>query len=291
MRCPLVGGDGERSQSPDRQTCQEFASLATADHLITHNMRRKIHPSIALNNTIVQLAIVAIAKRKRIRNRSEGSRKGCMTRPRVRKSVIQVFNELGRNMFCRAFRMHIEAFFKLYVTIKLSLFKAIAHNESRNFALNGIVHPTVRLACCLRVFAGGDPVDIGLAFGVSRTVVFDSVNFVTQASNTCDDLAIVFPESHEEQRQIAAGFLAKSAAGIHNCTGATDGLLIWLLCVTEKEAKTAGAGQTKFFCGRKKRFGLNMQATCDHLKRFTDISIRFPGATSDFLAFPIFDRN
>ena len=80
----------------------------------------------------------------------------------------------------------------------------------------------------------------------SRTVVFDSVKFVTQAINTCNDLAIVFPESHEEQYQIAAGFHTKSAAEIHNCAGATDGLLIWLLCVTEKEAETAGAGQTIF---------------------------------------------
>ena len=47
---------------------------------------------------------------------------------------------------------------------------------------------------------------------------------------------------------IAAGFHAKSAAGINVCVGATDGLLIWLLCVTEKEAKTAGAGQSNNGC-------------------------------------------
>ena len=107
-------------------------------------MRRKIHPSVALNNTIAILAIIAIAQRKRIQNRSEqGSRKGCMTHPRVHKSVYEVFHELGRNMFCRAFQMHIEAFFKLHVTIKLSLFKSIVHSESQKFALNGRVHPTV----------------------------------------------------------------------------------------------------------------------------------------------------
>ena len=38
-------------------------------------------------------------------------------------------------------------------------------------------------------------------------------------------------------------------------------------------------------CGRKGKFGLNMQGACDAKGRFLDISIGYPGSTSDYLAF------
>jgi hypothetical protein len=38
-------------------------------------------------------------------------------------------------------------------------------------------------------------------------------------------------------------------------------------------------------CGRKKEFGLNYQAVCNVRGRFLDISILYPGSTSDCLAF------
>ncbi len=44
-------------------------------------------------------------------------------------------------------------------------------------------------------------------------------------------------------------------------------------------------GAKKFFCGRKKKFGLNMQGVCDLRGCFLDICIQHPGATSDYLAF------
>ena len=149
-----------------------------------------------------------------------------MTRPRKRRSVAQVFNELGRIMFRRAYRMHIETFHALYLKIKINLFQAISYNEERDFAPNGRVHPTVRLACALRVFAGGDPLDIGLSFGVSRTVVYDSTKFVVKAVNACKDMAIKFPEDHAKQLEIANRFKEKSKAAIGNCVGCTDGMLV-----------------------------------------------------------------
>jgi len=40
----------------------------------------------------------------------------------------------------------------------------------------------------------------------------------------------------------------------------------------------------KVFCGRKHKFGLNFQAVCDVRWWFVDVSIRNPGAASDFLS-------
>jgi len=44
-------------------------------------------------------------------------------------------------------------------------------------------------------------------------------------------------------------------------------------------------GAMKFMCGRKKKFGLNMQAACDARCHFVDVTIDTPGVTSDFLSF------
>jgi DDE superfamily endonuclease len=38
-------------------------------------------------------------------------------------------------------------------------------------------------------------------------------------------------------------------------------------------------------CGRKKKFGMNMQAIVDHHKRFLHISVAHPASTSDYLAY------
>ncbi len=44
-------------------------------------------------------------------------------------------------------------------------------------------------------------------------------------------------------------------------------------------------GPKKFYCGRKKKFGMNLQAICDLKRRFIDIDVRHPGSTSDYLCF------
>jgi len=46
-----------------------------------------------------------------------------------------------------------------------------------------------------------------------------------------------------------------------------------------------GFGESKFFCGRKKKYGLNLMGTCDAKGYFLDVEIRYPGASSDFYAF------
>ena len=42
--------------------------------------------------------------------------------------MLQVYNELGRNIFRRKFRMHFETFLKLYRIIKMDLWHAMNYN-------------------------------------------------------------------------------------------------------------------------------------------------------------------
>ncbi|GFH51714.1 hypothetical protein CTEN210_08189 [Chaetoceros tenuissimus] len=43
--------------------------------------------------------------------------------------------------------------------------------------------------------------------------------------------------------------------------------------------------ERKWFCSRKNKYGLNLQAICDSRKRFLDLSILFGGSSSDLIAF------
>ena len=122
-------------------------------------------------------------------------------------------------------------------------------------------------------------------FGICKADVHKSVDYIISAVLNCKEMEIKFPSNHLQQLEIAQGFKSISRVGFSNCVGTIDGILIWLLKPTKKECDRAGVGSKKFFCARKHKFGLNLQAVCDSKKRFIDLSLKFPGSTSDFLAF------
>ena len=87
------------------------------------------------------------------------------------------------------------------------------------------------------------------------------------AINTTESLAYRFP-NHDEQEEIARGFLARSGAGFSNVIGAIDGLIICILKPCLKFSRVSNCGQANFRCHRKDKFGLNLQAICDHNLKF-----------------------
>ena len=133
----------------------------------------------------------------------------------------------------------------------------------RNGAKNGLISTRIRLSAALRYFAGGRPDDIALVHGISHTEVFNSVWKVVDAVNDCKVLDFSFPTDHGEQLSIAQKFLLNSKAGFACCVGAIDGMLIWIEKPTIRECTVAKCGPKKFFCGRKSKFGLNLQGVCD----------------------------
>jgi hypothetical protein len=105
------------------------------------------------------------------------------------------------------------------------------------------------------------------------------------AVHRCPKFDSSYPGTFEEQQKIAAGFEAASTPYIHKCAGAIDGILIWMLKPSLKEAKKLGVDQKNFLCGRKHKFGLNCQAVSDCRGRILDISIKYGESSSDCLAF------
>ena len=116
---------------------------------------------------------------------------------------------------------------------------------------NGPVCTSVCLACALCYFAGGSPYDIMSAYGVSHTIILDSVWCVVDTVNQLPEFHIEYPRSQAEQKKIAKGFEEKSEVGFTNCAGCIDGLLIWTHKPSEKEAKRAGVGRKNSYVAER----------------------------------------
>jgi hypothetical protein len=153
------------------------------------------------------------------------------------------------------------------------------------YSPNGPIDPDVRLACAIRWFAVGSFYDIMTTYGVSHTNTVNSCWYFVDAVNQHPDFAIKYPDDHSAQHSIANGFYGVSGANFQCCAGAIDGILIWIHRPLQKDCDDAGCNAGKFYCGQKKKFGLNCQAVCDVRGCILDTSIMYPGSTSDCLAF------
>lgn len=231
------------------------------------------------------------SRRRRARVTRVGNRINTTTIPRVRKSVTQVWQEQGDVFFRRAFRMSFQCFKKLYNIVKEELEWEVDLSEALNEEAvpNGLIANTVRLAAALRFFAGGAIYDIQAIFGISYSAVLESIECVVAAVNSCKCLDIKFPTSHDAQRTIADKFKKKSRVGFDCCVGCIDGMLIWTHKPTKSDCKEMKIGSAKFWCGRKNKYGMNLQAVCDSDKRFLYIGIQYGASASDLLAFNVSD--
>ena len=95
-----------------------------------------------------------------LERKREGTRIDCPTVQRTRKSVTQVYRELGKGYFRRAFRMSYRTFCRLYRLLEDDLKR---ESGTKRFepgyvdrSSNGPVLLTVRLAAAIRFFAGGE---------------------------------------------------------------------------------------------------------------------------------------
>jgi len=204
--------------------------------------------------------------------------------PRQRTEMESVVTQLGADRFRRAYRMTPQQFKHLVDLLEphLSLGKGKgAHGP------NTLIPLPLRVSAAIRYLAGGDPIDIALSHGVAPSYVFPGLIWpVIEAINHCPDLDICFPVKHIDQRQIARKFKEKSHAGFDCCVGAIDGLLIWTEKPTERDCRMFGNIQSgSFFCGRKHKFGFNMQAICDSDCRFLEFWIANPASASDYISY------
>jgi hypothetical protein len=90
---------------------------------------------------------------------------------------------------------------------------------------------------------------------------------------------------HNKQRSIAHHFQAKSKPEFDCCAGAIDGMLVWTEKPSVTDCHLLQCGSGRFMCGRKGKFGLNLQGVCDAHGHFIDVWITNPASSSDYIAF------
>ena len=204
---------------------------------------------------------------------------GSLTIKRERRDIHVHWASLGPGIFRRMYRMHEVDLMHLFDLIQPNLPPEAP--RTRGCAPNGEICKLTRLAMAIRLMAGGDKHDIHSTHGTGEGEPMISLWMVVDAINATQALDLVFPQTHQQQLAIAAEFESKSKCAFNNCVGAMDGMLVWTN-MPSKGSNELGVGPTKHFCGRKKKYGLNMQGTCDARRRFLDIYINHPGSASDF---------
>lgn len=249
--------------------------------------------STGVANVVANVAAVVVdvvVRRRRLRQRRRrthgGSMPGRSFRVRTRRSVEDIYKQLGKVYFRRAYRMKYRTFKRLAAELGPHIIAASGQKGGPSGSIrNGPISSDVRLACAIRWFAGGSVYDLMTTYGISHTDTVNSFWFVVEAINRNPNFNIEYPTDHEEQKRIAQGFHAVSSAGFKSCAGAIDGILVWIHKPAPKDCIDSGCSSGKFMCARKKKFGLNCQAVSDVRGRILDISILYPGSTSDILAF------
>jgi DDE superfamily endonuclease len=268
--------------------CTHRSSQCTHQTTMTvaSTLRKRILPflvtSICSQTTVITLSAAAATRRP-----PEGIRLRTRFITRRRASVEEIYEELGELYWCKAYRMSYRSFNKLCWMledgIKMSSGK---NNGTCRHYVNGFICYKVRLAIAIAYFAGARIYDLMTTYKVGYSDARKSIWYVTLAVNKyCEQLKIKYPTDHEEQRKIAAGFQRKSKAGFDGCAGCIDGVLIMMHCPTKHECEKTGVEAAKYFCARKNKYGLNLQAVCDASGKFLDLSITQGGASSDYMAF------
>ena len=215
-----------------------------------------------------------------------GGRKGKERKRNRAPFDIKIGNKLSDRLFRRIYRMRRSSFNKLHDVLKPRLeeiFFPRGGGKRRKNKSRYHIDTKTRLSIALRFFAGADPCDVMQVHDVGLSTVYSTVWGVIDAINSTDALAYHFP-NHEQQREIAEGFRARSGAGFSKVIGAIDGLIICIIKPCLKFSRAANCGQTNFRCHRKDKYGLNFQGICDHRLKFIWVEMKWPGATSDFMA-------
>jgi DDE superfamily endonuclease len=194
------------------------------------------------------------------------------------------FGQSGMNMVVNS-KEHIECLFLLSRNFFTPLDLDLSANVLRG-AVNGFVLPDLALSAAIRYFAGGQVLDIAISHRLSTSEVYQCIWDVVDLINESPELSpLKYPSCYHIQRQIAKDFEARSKVCFCNCGGCIDGILLWIEKPTKADCEMAGVDSGKFYCARKAKYGLNMQAVCDARRRFLDVSIRNPGSASDFLSY------
>ena len=179
--------------------------------------------------------------------------------------------------FEKSIRMPLEAFEALHEILKESLNK----NEEMGALRGGAIASEIRLYLTVRYLGGGAMHDIRRIFDIKRSTSYHIVRDVCRAILQCDKLGFSFPRTEEDCQKAALGFRSISFdEAIINCVAVVDGYLLHI----EQPSKRMAGNQRQYYSGHYKKFGINVQAACDHNSQFIYFALAGPGSQNDKVA-------
>ena len=183
------------------------------------------------------------------------------------------------------YRVSSDSFYKLLEILKPEL-DVTSHKHAYWSRSGKPFQLETRLAVALRFFAGGDPLDLKLIYGMSKAQVMLCVWRAVDALNLCLD-NINFPiDDVDALKVLEADFRAATRAGFwKGQVGAIDGVHFKQRCPSEQEV----ADPMRYYVARKGEFALLAIAICDYHRRFTWVDISHASCTHDATAFEATD--
>ena len=172
----------------------------------------------------------------------------------------------GMLHFERSFRMNPESFRVLCSTIKNSYLARFAKTtRAQQRAESKFQHA---VAASLRLLAGGSYLDIQLLHGFSRAKLYSVMWDIVFAVDASLQLEPFFDSDAMKER---AEYWGRRTNGIMGgCVGCLDGVFV--------EMKRPSVRNPLYYLSRKSKYGVNVQAICDHKYRFTWMSALAAGA-------------
>ena len=209
---------------------------------------------------------------------------------RKRKSIVMrqhvnfdfhISQLLEEGQFIRFYRMSFSSFEKLVKLVCPKL--AVNEHQSKRRRKSNSINAVSRLQMAIMWLAGGSHHQIRFVGGnVSVPFFYANLHRVLDAIICTTELDLVFPNTKKRVQEMALGFRDFSTENIlSGCIGCIDG---WLCEIRMPASHEVGRVQS-FFSGHYARYGINVQACCDFLSRFTAFSANCPGGMGDALAF------
>jgi hypothetical protein len=207
------------------------------------------------------------------------SRAESVNRQRIRWSRrVQQLEAEGS--FARMYRMPLASFNKLLSWIRVDLTVDYAHSVSSTGEQP--IEPEIMLHCMLRYLAGGSYLDVRDAAHISVPSFYRVLHVALRAILKCKTLCFQFPATPAVIDASAARFASCSSFGVMNgCVGCLDGMLCRIKTPPKRETRNARA----YYSGHYRAVGVNVQAVCDDLCRFSYICVAAPGGTNDVRAY------
>ena len=157
--------------------------------------------------------------------------------------------------------MSIEAFKHLHSLLKVKLQK----NKTMGDLWGGLISSRLQLYLTIQYLGGSSIHDIHRNIGISKPMSYTIIREVCVAMTQCRALRMQFPSSEDECREAARGFEEISFGGaIGNCICVFNGYLLHM----EQSRKKMVDNQRQYYSGHYCKFGVNIQAACDHHSRF-----------------------